>query len=51
MESYLDFLRSNLSDLIYPTQELIDFVENCFITKQEMEFKITDSGVRKAGWI
>lgn len=40
--SYLEFLKSNLSDFICPTQELIDFVGDKFITKQEKQFKITN---------
>lgn len=41
-KSYLEFLRSNLSDFLCPTQELIDFVERKFITKQEKQYKITN---------
>ncbi len=40
-DSYLEFLKSYLSDFVCPTQELIDFVERKFITKQEKQFKIT----------
>jgi len=40
--SYLEFLKSNLSDFICPTQELIDFVVRKFITKQEKQYKITN---------
>jgi hypothetical protein len=40
-ETYLDFLRSNLSDFVCPTQELIDFVDAGFITKQEKQFNVS----------
>lgn len=40
-ESYLQFIKSNLSDFICPTQELIDFVDDDFITKHEQEFNET----------
>ncbi len=40
-KSYLYFLRSKLSDFVCPTQELIDFVDDKFITKQEKQFNET----------
>ncbi len=42
-DSYLEFIRSNLSDFVCPTQELIDFVDDKFITKQEKQFNKTTS--------
>ncbi len=42
-KSYLYFLRSKLTDFVCPTQELIDFVDDKFITKQEKQFNKTTS--------
>jgi hypothetical protein len=40
-DSYLEFLRSNMSDFVCPTQELIDFVDDNFISKQDKQFNET----------
>ena len=39
-EEFLNFLRDNYSNMIYPTQELIDYVENGYKTKEEHRFQI-----------